>query len=259
MAKDKNDKADVAVADKLRALFNIQNIDSSIDKIRTIRGELPLEVCDLEDVVTGLETRINNMNEELKALETSISDRKNSMKEAAAAIKKYESQQSKVRNNREYDSLTKEIEFQNLEIQLSDKRIKEAKAQIIAKNEVIELANEELKEKKKDLKAKKAELDEIIAETEKEEQELVKKSKTAEKMLEDRLFNAYTRIRKNAKNGLAVVPVQRDACGGCFNKIPPQRQLDIKASKKIIVCEHCGRLLVDPSLVGAEDGVLVKD
>lgn len=258
MTKDKNDKADVAVAEKLKALFNIQNIDSAIDKIRTVRGELPLEVSDLEDVVTGLETRINNLNEELKALENSISERKNIMKEAASSIKKYESQQSKVRNNREYDSLTKEIEFQNLEIQLSDKRIKESKAQIVAKNEVIELANEELKEKKKDLKAKKAELDEIIAETEKEEQELVKKSKSAEKMLEDRLFNAYTRIRKNAKNGLAVVTVQRDACGGCFNKIPPQRQLDIKASKKIIVCEHCGRILVDPTLVGIGESEEVK-
>lgn len=258
MAKDKSDKSEVAVAEKLKALYNIQNIDSAIDKIRTVRGELPLEVSDLEDVVTGLETRINNMNDELKALETGISDRKNAMKESASAIKKYESQQNKVRNNREYDSLTKEIEFQNLEIQLSDKRIKEAKAQILAKTEVIELANEELKEKKKDLKAKKAELDEIIAETEKEEQELLKKSREAERMLEERLFNAYTRIRKNAKNGLAVVTVQRDACGGCFNKIPPQRQLDIKASKKIIVCEHCGRLLVDPDLVGAGETASVS-
>ena len=252
MAKDKNEKADLAVEEKLKTLFTLQTVDSEIDRIRTIRGELPLEVNDLEDVVTGLETRINNFNEELKALENSISERKNIMKDAAVAIKKYESQQGKVRNNREYDSITKEIEFQNLEIQLSDKRIKEAKVQITTKGEVIEKANEDLKEKKKDLKAKKSELDEIIAETEKEEEALVKKSKTAEKMIDERLLHAYKRIRQNAKNGLAVVTVQRDACGGCFNKIPPQRQLDIKASKKIIVCEHCGRVLVDPTLVGVE-------
>lgn len=250
MAKDKNEKADLAVAEKLKALYTLQTIDSEIDRIRTIRGELPLEVNDLEDVVLGLETRINNFNEELKALENNISERKNIMKDAASAIKKYESQQGKVRNNREYDSITKEIEFQNLEIQLSDKRIKEAKIQIVAKNEIIQKADEDLKEKKKDLKAKKSELDEIIAETEKEEEALVKRSKTSEKAIEDRLLNAYKRIRLNAKNGLAVVTVQRDACGGCFNKIPPQRQLDIKASKKIIVCEHCGRVLVDPELVG---------
>ncbi len=252
MAKEKTDKADLAVDIKLTALYTLQIVDSEIDRIRTVRGELPLEVRDLEDVVAGLETRLNNFKDELKALETSISDKKNVMKEAASSIKKYESQQNKVRNNREYDSLTKEIEFQNLEIQLSDKRIKEFKVLIITKTEMVEKAEEELKEKKKDLKIKKNELEEIIAETEKEEEALIKRSKTSEKSIEDRLLNAYKRIRLNARNGLAVVTVQRDACGGCFNKIPPQRQLDIKASKKIIVCEHCGRILVDPTLVGAE-------
>lgn len=252
MAKEKTDKADLAVDVKLTALYTLQTIDSEIDRIRTVRGELPLEVRDLEDVVAGLETRLNNFKEELKTMENSIAEKKNVMKEAASAIKKYESQQNKVRNNREYDSLTKEIEFQNLEIQLSDKRIKEFKALMVQKAEMIEKAEEDLKEKKKDLKIKKNELDEIIAETEKEEEALIKRSRTAEKSIEDRLLNAYKRIRQNARNGLAVVTVQRDACGGCFNKIPPQRQLDIKASKKIIVCEHCGRVLVDPNLVGAE-------
>jgi uncharacterized protein len=249
MAKEKiAEKADMAVEEKLSALYTLQQIDSEIDRIRIVRGELPLEVQDLEDVVLGLETRLNNFNQEVADLEAAIAEKKNVMKEAAAAIKKYESQQNKVRNNREYDSLTKEIEFQNLEIQLSDKRIKEFKAAIVQKKELIEKAEEEFKEKKKDLKAKKAELDEIIAETEKEEEALLKRSKTAEKQIEDRLLNAYRRIRDNARNGLAVVVVQRDACGGCFNKIPPQRQLDIQARKKIIVCEHCGRILVDPEL-----------
>lgn len=252
MAKDKNDKADLAVELKLKALYTLQTIDSEIDRIRTVRGELPLEVRDLEDVVAGLETRHKNLEEEMKAMETSISEKKNTMKEAAANIKKYEAQQSKVRNNREYDSLTKEIEFQNLEIQLSEKRIKEYKLQLVTKAEMIEKAAEDLKEKKKELKAKKSELDEIIAETEKEEEALLKRSRASEKSIEDRLLNAYKRIRMNARNGLAVVPVQRDACGGCFNKIPPQRQLDIRASKKIIVCEHCGRILVDPELVGVD-------
>ena len=223
MAKEKiAEKADMAVEEKLSALYTLQQIDSEIDRIRIVRGELPLEVQDLEDVVLGLETRLNNFNQEVADLEAAIAEKKNVMKEAAAAIKKYESQQNKVRNNREYDSLTKEIEFQNLEIQLSDKRIKEFKAAIVQKKELIEKAEEEFKEKKKDLKAKKAELDEIIAETEKEEEALLKRSKTAEKQIEDRLLNAYRRIRDNARNGLAVVVVQRDACGGCFNKIPPQ-------------------------------------
>ncbi|HEY6161970.1 MAG TPA: C4-type zinc ribbon domain-containing protein [Bacteroidia bacterium] len=251
MAKGKAataDKSDISVEEKLIALFQLQSIDSEIDRIKTVRGELPLEVNDLEDIVTGLETRIKKYNDEIEELEQSITDKKNTMKDANALIKKYEGQQSKVRNNREYDSLTKEIEFQTLEIQLSEKRIKEFKAQIQAKKELIEQSEEELKDRNKILKTKRTELEDIIAETQKEEDALVKKSKQAESIIEDRLLSAYKRIRANAKNGLAVVTVQRDACGGCFNKIPPQRQLDIRMHKKIIVCEHCGRILVDPSV-----------
>ncbi|MBL7891310.1 MAG: hypothetical protein JNL63_01670 [Bacteroidia bacterium] len=253
MVKSKADeKADISTEEKLKALFELQQVDSQIDKIKIIRGELPLEVRDLEDAVTGMETRVNNLKEEIENLETFITDKKNAMKDSAAAIKKYEAQQNKVRNNREYDSLSKEIEYQNLEIQLSEKKIKEAKANIQAKNELIEGSAEELKGRKKDLKTKKDELDTIIAETQKEEDALLKKSKAAQDKIEDRLLNAYHRIRSNARNGLAVVTVQRDACGGCFNKIPPQRQLDIRMHKKIIVCEHCGRILVDPTLDGIE-------
>lgn len=233
----------------MRALYELQVIDSKIDKIRTVRGELPLEVRDLEDIVAGLETRANNMNDELKAMEDGITEKKNVMKDAAALIKKYEAQQGKVRNNREYDAITKEIEFQNLEIQLAEKRIKEYKANIIAKKEIIEQSEEELKERQKDLKLKQKELSDIVAETEKEEDALIKKSKASEAMIEERLLNAYKRIRGNVMNGLGVVTVQRDACGGCFNKIPPQRQLDIRTHKKVIVCEHCGRILVDAEIL----------
>jgi predicted nucleic acid-binding Zn-ribbon protein len=247
MAKAKTEE--ISVEEKLRALFELQQVDSKIDKIRTVRGELPLEVRDLEDLVAGLETRVNNFSEELKTMEDSINEKKNVIKEAQALIKKYEAQQGKVRNNREYDAITKEIEFQNLEIQLAEKRIKEFKANIVAKKEIIEQSEEELKDRKKDLKLKKQELDEIVAETEKEEQSLMKRSKASEAIIEDRLLNAYKRIRSNVMNGLGVVTVERDACGGCFNKIPPQRHLDIRAHKKVIVCEHCGRILVDADIL----------
>ena len=247
MSKTKTDE--ISVEEKLRALFELQQVDSKIDKIRTVRGELPLEVRDLEDMVAGLETRINNYTEELKNLEDSITEKKNVIKDAQALIKKYETQQGKVRNNREYDSITKEIEFQNLEIQLAEKRIKEYKANIIAKKAIAEESEAELESRQKDLKIKKKELEEIVAETEKEETALIKKSKTSESLIEDRLLNAYKRIRANVMNGLGVVTVERDACGGCFNKIPPQRQLDIRTHKKIIVCEHCGRILVDAEIL----------
>lgn len=247
MSKAKTEE--IAVEERLRALYELQKIDSKIDKIRTVRGELPLEVRDLEDLVAGLETRIANFTEELKALEDAISEKKNVMKDAQIFIKKYETQQSKVRNNREFDSITKEIEFQNLEIQLAEKRIKEYKANIIAKKEIAEKAEEELKDRLKDLKLKRKELDEIVAETEKEEAALLKKSKASEVIIEERLLNAYKRIRSNVMNGLGVVTVERDACGGCFNKIPPQRQLDIRTHKKVIVCEHCGRILVDAEIL----------
>jgi len=247
MAKSKTQKdaKDISVEEKLLALYELQQVDSQIDKIRTIRGELPLEVQDLEDEIEGLETRINKFTEEVKALEDSISEKKNTITGATALIKKYEGQQMNVRNNREFDSLNKEMEFQNLEIQLAEKRIKEYRANIDSKNEIVAVSQEKLDERKKDLEHKKGELDDIVSETKKDEESLVSKSKNAEKVIEGRLITAYQRIRTNARNGLAVVQVERDACGGCFNKIPPQRQLDIKTHKKIIVCEHCGRILVD--------------
>ena len=244
---------EITVEDKLRALYDLQQVDSTIDRIRTIRGELPLEVQDLEDEIQGLETRLNNLTEELKAMETQITDKKNIIKDAETLIKKHEAQQSKVRNNREYDSLTKEIEFQKLEIQLAEKRIKEYKASIASKKEIIDQSTESFNERKKDLQHKKAELNDIVSETKKEEDQLIAKSKEAESIIEDRLLTAYKRIRKNALNGLAVVAVERDACGGCFNKIPPQRQLDIRTHKKIIVCEYCGRILVDANILSGEE------
>lgn len=248
----KADEKHIATEETLIALYELQQIDSKIDKIRIVRGELPLEVQDLEDAIAGLELRISNYDEETATLESFINDKKNSIKDSQANIKKNQGQQDKVRNNREYDSLGKEIEYQNLEMQLSEKKIKEAKANIAAKGEMVESAQEELKIMKKELKSKKEELDTIIAETEKEEQALLKKSKTAQAVIDERLLNAYNRIRSNVRNGLGVVTVQRDACGGCFNKIPPQRQIDIVLHKKVLVCEHCGRILVDGTMVGAE-------
>ncbi len=246
------------VEEKLQALYDLQVIDSKIDKIRTIRGELPLEVQDLEDEVAGLETRIENAEEALKTLATDVSAKKNQIEESKSAIKKYEEQQKNVRNNREYDALTKEIEFQNLEIELAEKRIKEYSFKIESKEEVNNDSKAKLEEVKKDLELKKNELDEIIAETEKEEKALLKESEKAEKVIEERLLTAYKRLRGNARNGLAVVPVERSACGGCFNKIPPQRQLDINSHKKVIVCEHCGRILIDPKMAGIEEVVVEK-
>jgi predicted nucleic acid-binding Zn-ribbon protein len=244
---------ETTVEEKLKALYALQLIDSTIDKIRTIRGELPLEVQDLEDEIVGLETRINKLSEELEGMEKEIVDRKNSIKESTAMIKKYETQQMNVRNNREFDSLSKEMEFQTLEIQLSEKKIKEAQANIESKKEIIEESNTNLNDRKADLEHKQKELKEITQETQKDETDLMKRSEKAEKIIEDRLITAYKRIRENAINGLAVVTVERDSCGGCFNKIPPQRQMDIKNHKKIIVCEHCGRILVDPEMAANAD------
>ena len=245
------DKGDTAIEKKLRALISLQQIDSQIDKIRIIRGELPLEVQDLEDEIEGIQTRIENYTNEANTLEEAILERKNAAKQCQVLIKKYEAQQANVRNNREYDSLTKEIEFQNLEIQLCDKRVKEHKVNLEAKKEIIEKSEKNLKEKLHDIDVKKAELTDIVAETEKDESTLLTKSLDNQKIIEERLLSAYKKIRKNARNGLAVVVVERDACGGCFNKIPPQRQLDIRIHKKIIVCEYCGRILVDPEIVNA--------
>ena len=250
------DPADISVDVKLKALYNLQTADTEIDKIKILRGELPLEVQDLEDEIVGLETRANNYKEEVVNLEQTVTTKKNEIKDSEALIKKYQEQQMNVRNNREFDSLSKEIEFQTLEMELCEKRIREFTAQVTDKNEIIEKANTVLKERQEDLDTKKAELDEIIADTQKEEAVLLKRSEKIETLIEPRLLTAYKRIRKNARNGLAVVTIQRAACGGCFNKIPPQRQLDIKSRKKIIVCEYCGRILVDDEISEKKDKVI---
>lgn len=238
-------KEEVSVEDKLRGLYELQQIDSKIDEITKLRGELPLEVEDLEDEVAGLQTRVAKYEEELKENAASISAKKNEIEEHQALIEKYTKQQNNVRNNREFNALSKEIEFKELEIELAEKHVKEFTATESFKKETIKESKAELKQKSVLLKEKKAELKEVVAETEKEEKALEKKSQALLSELEERLSSAYKRIRTNARNGLAVVTVNRDACGGCFNKIPPQRQLDIRARKKILVCEHCGRILID--------------
>ena len=249
MEKVKTHEAEVSVEERLRALCSLQLVDSEIDKIKTLRGELPLEVQDLEDEIAGLETRLGNLREEVVALEKSVQKKNIEITEAEALIKKYEEQQKNVRNNREFDSLSKEIEFQNLEIELFNKKIREFNVQVDEKKKLISDSETILSERKSDLENKRSELDEIILDTQKEEETLLKKLAEVQAVIEERLLTAYKRIRSNARNGLAVVPVQRDACGGCFNQIPPQRQLDIKSRKKIIVCEYCGRILVDDEII----------
>jgi len=244
---------ELSIEQKLHALYNLQQIDSEIDKIRIIRGELPLEVQDLEDEIAGLETRIANFNTEIEALQDQLSEKKKAKVEHKAMIKKYEAQQMNVRNNREYDAITKEIEFQDLEIQLCEKRIREFSSTLEVKKEAVEQAVTVLKDRKADFEVKQSELIDIVTETEKEEIAMQKKSTELQAYIEPRLLNAYTRIRNNARNGLAVVMVERDACGGCFSKIPPQRQLDIRMHKKIIVCEYCGRILVDQDIANKEN------
>jgi uncharacterized protein len=249
--QDDSEENIFSIEKKLVALYNLQQIDSQIDRIRIVRGELPLEVEDLEDEVVGLETRIANFEQDLGELQKQIAAKEQMIKESNAMIEKYKSQQMNVRNNREFESLNKEIEFQGLEIQLAEKRIREHTLSLDLKKEEIDTARQELEERKGDLEVKKHELADIVSETEKEEEHLAVRSKNNEKVIEERLLKAYKRIRDNAHNGLAVVMVERDACGGCFSKIPPQRQLDIKMHKKIIVCEYCGRILVDPAIVEA--------
>ncbi len=249
-----NQKAEMSVEEKLKALYDLQKVATEVDKIRTLRGELPLEVQDLEDEIEGLDTRISNYENEMKALNDSISAKKNEIKEAGVLIKKYETQQNNVRNNREFDSLSKEIEFQKLEIELCEKRIKEFTAESQNKKEVIASSKQLLEDRKADLAAKKKELTEIVGETQMDEEKKIEKISQIESHIDERLLTAFKRIRSNAINGLAVVTVERDACGGCFNKIPPQRQLDIKSRKKIIVCEYCGRILVDGDLDDSVEG-----
>ena len=236
------------VEQKLKALYELQNIHTKIDKIRQVRGELPMEVADLEDEVAGLETRIQKIKAELDDTEDAIVNRKNMIKEAQALIKKYEKQLEDVKNNREYDALTKEVEIQNLDIQVSEKKIREHGFEIASKTEIYDQALANIEARKGDLEVKKNELATITSETEKEEQALLKKAEKAQTTIEERLLIAYNRLRGNAVNGLAVVTIDRDSCSGCFNQIPPQRQLDIRQRKKVIVCEHCGRILVDEAL-----------
>ncbi len=233
------------VAQKLEALKNLQSIDSQLDEIKKVRGALPEEVADLEDEIAGYETRVEKFNTELSELEGNISDHKTQIKNSEGLIKKYEEQQMNVRNNREYDAITKEMELQNLEIQISEKRIKEAHAKIELKKEEIEKTQGELAERQKDLETKKSELEVLTKESEADEKKLLGERDKAAKNIEERLLISYTKLRTNARNGLAVVPVSRGACGGCFNVVPPQRQADIRDSKKITVCEHCGRILAE--------------
>ncbi len=241
--------AELSVEEKLKALYKLQKIKSEVDKIRTLRGELPLEVQDLEDEIEGLQTRIEKYQQEVKSLDSNITAKKNEITDAKALIKKYEEQQNNVRNNREFESLSKEIEYQTLEIELCEKRIREFTAQIEDKKKIIDESQGKFDERSIDLDAKKKELDDIVADTKKEEDDLSGEASQVEKVIEERLLTAFKKIRKNARNGLAVVTVERDACGGCFNNIPPQRQLDIKSRKKIIVCEYCGRILVDDEIL----------
>ena len=251
MAKEaKKDPQELTVEQKLKALFQLQTMLSKIDEIKTLRGELPLEVQDLEDEIAGLSTRIERIKAEVAELKSSIAGKKVEIETAKASVAKYKEQQENVRNNREYDFLTKEIEFQTLEIELCEKRIREFTAQEQSKSAEVADSTHQLEEREKDLEVKKSELDEIVSETRQEEERLRDKAKDLETKIEPRLLQSFKRIRKNSRNGLGIVYVQRDACGGCFNKIPPQRQLDIRSRKKIIVCEYCGRIMIDPELAG---------
>ena len=251
MAKEKvKDPAELSVEEKLKNLYSLQTMLSEIDKIKTLRGELPLEVQDLEDEIEGLTTRIEKMTSEIESLKAEISERNAVINTNKANIERYKEQIDSVRNNREYDNLTKQIEYAELDNQLHEKKIGEAKALMAARTEEMATSNEQLGERRTDLEIKKSELDEIISETKAEEDKLREKAKNIELTIEPRLLSAFKRIRKNSRNGLGIVYVQRDACGGCFNKIPPQRQLDIRMRKKIIVCEYCGRIMIDPELAG---------
>ena len=253
MAKDvKKETADLSIEEKLKNLYELQTMLSEIDKIKTLRGELPLEVQDLEDELEGLATRIEKIRGEINDLNADIATRKQNIETCNASITKYSDQLNNVRNNREYESLSKEIEYQTLDVQLNEKRIKEAQSAIEHKNEEITHCTDLMEERRADLDMKKSELDEIISETKAEEEKLRERAKALEATIEPRLLLAFKRIRKNSRNGLGIVYVQRDACGGCFNKIPPQRQLDIRMRKKIIVCEYCGRIMIDPELAGVQ-------
>ena len=255
----KKDPTDLTVEERLKTLYLMQTALSAIDEKKALRGELPLEVEDLEAEIEGLTTRIERIENEIGEFERAISQKKGEIIEAQANVDRYKGQLDIVRNNREYDTLYKEIEFQTLEIELCNKKIHEAENRIAEKQEELSQAKEQYDEKKEDLDLKRGELDEIIEETRTEEERLREKVHDYEAKIEPRLLTSFKRIRKNARNGLGIVYVQRDACGGCFNKIPPQRQLDIKMHKKVIVCEYCGRILIDPELAGVKADKPVSD
>jgi predicted nucleic acid-binding Zn-ribbon protein len=248
----KKDPTDLSVEEKLKTLYQLQTALSSIDEKRALRGELPLEVQDLEDEIEGLTTRVEKIQNDINEFERAVVQKKGEIADAEQSVARYKSQLDEVKNNREYDTLSKEIEFQSLEIELCNKKIREANARIAEKKEELALNQQTIAERKEDLDVKKGELEEIMEETRAEEDKLKEKVKDLEAKIETRLLTSFKRIRKNARNGLGVVYVQRDACGGCFNKIPPQRQLDIKMHKKIIVCEYCGRIMIDPELAGVK-------
>ena len=253
MAREKaKDPTELAVDVKLKNLYSLQTMLSEIDAIKTLRGELPLEVQDLEDEIEGLTTRVGRMLDQVEHLRSEMMNRKSVIEKNKQDLARFEEQINNVRNNREYDSLTKEIEYLQLDNQLNEKKIREAQEEIERLQEKTRSSNAELSERRADLDLKKSELDEIIQDTRSEEEKLRERAKNVELTIDSRLLSAFKRIRKNARNGLGIVYVQRDACGGCFNKIPPQRQLDVRMHKKIIVCEYCGRILIDPELAGVE-------
>lgn len=248
----KKEAKEMSVEQKLQALYELQTTLTAIDEKRALRGELPLEVQDLEDEIAGLDTRIEKIDTEIKEFQSAITMKKGEVQEAQANLERYNNQLNEVRNNREYDSLSKQIDYERLEVELCNKKIKEATDQVAYRTNDLEIAKTEREERQKDLDEKKGELEDILAETREEETMLKERAKDLEVKIEPRLLSSFKRIRKSARNGLGIVYVQRDACGGCFNKIPPQRQLDIKMHKKIIVCEYCGRILIDPELAGVK-------
>lgn len=248
----KKDPTDLTVEEKLETLYKLQTTLSAIDEKRALRGELPLEVQDLEDEIAGLTTRVEKIKDEIEDFQQAVTQKKAEIAAAQISVKKYNEQLDNVQNNREYDTLKKEIEFQTLEIELCNKKIREAATKVEERKSDLKRAEEQIDDRKQALEEKKNELDEIIEETRAEEERLRDKAKDLEMKVEPRLLTSFKRIRKNARNGLGIVCVQRDACGGCFNKIPPQRQLDIKMHKKIIVCEYCGRIMIDPELAGVK-------
>ncbi len=255
----KKELTDLSVEEKLKTLYQLQTALSSIDEKRALRGELPLEVQDLEDEIEGLSIRIEKIQNDIDEFRNAVSQKKAEIEEAQASVDRYKTQLNDVKNNREYDTLSKEIEFQTLEIELCNKKIKEALVRISEKENELKASNEAIEDRKNDLEMKKNELDEIMEETRSEEERLKIKVKEYETKIEPRLLASFKRIRKSARNGLGIVYVQRDACGGCFNKIPPQRQLDIKMHKKVIVCEYCGRIMIDPELAGVKTETPVVD